>query len=334
MNLSSPEELERFSLGNLLGEGADLQVFEGTDSETGEPVVVKRAHPTLVSRNIHHNVEERTLLQAELRDRIEDVSNLLHLHLLTERDNFDWYFGDDPGHKYSVQVEDRAKGIPLVGGVSDMVRGHPIALPLNLFALHPSKAFMSSGYEHPSFAVLAIIERVYDEGYLAQDLGPQNVFYSPASRTIRVIDLGTLTLPRDSTHRHPLFDLNDLLFDLFLQYTTTEPSPSEPGGFTRTREIRLSGTLERKLEVIAKEYANANVSGSDRALKLLTKIGRREYAAVAEFRNDFQDYLASAMTLGMDEATEHAWHQALQGLKSSYWKKYLFDADSELRGLV
>ena len=305
-------------------------MFEATDSDTGEPVVVKRTHPTLVSRDIHQSVEQRTLLQAELRDRIKDTRNLVRLHLLTEPDNFDWYFGDDPGHQYSVQVEDRAKGIPLVGGVSDMVRGHPIALPLNLFALHPSKAFMSSGYEHPSLAPLAIIERIYDEGYLARDLGPQNVFFSPVSRTSRVIDLGTLTLPRDGTHRHPPLDLNDVLFDLFLQYTTTEPSPSEPSRFVRTRDFNLSGTLERKSEAIAKEYANANVNRSDSALKLLTKIGRREYEATSEFRHDFQDYLASAMTLGMDEAAEQAWHQALQGLKSPYWKKYLFDAYREL----
>ena len=322
MRLLGSEEIGRFTLGSLLGEGADLQVFAATDSDTGETVVVKRPHPTLVSRNMHRDVETRTLLQARVRARINDLGGLVRLYALTEPDHFAWYFRDDPGHPYSVQVEERAKGIPLVGGVSDLVRGHPVALPLNLFALHPSKAFMSSGYEHPALGALAVIERVHEEGYLAQDLGPQNVFFSPASRTSMVIDLGTLTLPREATSRHPPFDLNDILFDLFWQYTTPEPPPREPEGFTRTREVRLSGTLERRSEEVAQEYATANDSRSDGALDILSRIGRREYAAVSVFRRDFRGYLAIAMAVGRDEDTEWAWRKALQELDSPYWKKY------------
>ena len=330
MKLSRPEELVRFTLVSLIGEGADLQVFSATDSDTGKPVVVKRPHPTLVSRKMHRSVENRTQLQAELRGRIEGTGNLARLHLLTEPHNFDWYFGDDPGDKYSVLVEDRAVGIPLVGGVSDLVRGHPIALPLNLFALHPSMEIMSSGYEHPSMAALAVIERLYEEGYLAQDLGPQNMFYSPGSRASVVIDLGTLTLPREATPRHPPFDLNDILFDLFRQYTTPEPPPRDRDGFIRTKEVNLSGTLERKAEETCRDYATANDGLADKALRILSRIGRREYSSPSEFREDLQDYLADALATGKDEVTEQAWFEALQGLKSPYWKKYLFDADLEL----
>ena len=330
MNLSRPEELEQFPLGGLIGEGADLQVFEAIDSHTEEPVVVKRPHPTLISRNIHHSVERRALLQAELRSRIENARNLVHLHLVTERDSFEWYFGDNVGHRYSVQVEERAKGIPLVAGVSDMVRGHPIALPLNLYAHHPAKAFVSSDYKHPSLAALAVIERLYDEGHLAQDLGPQNVFHSPKSETSRVIDLGTLTLPKSATSRHPPFDLNDILFDLFRQYTTPAPPPREPGGYTKANEFRLSGTLERKSAAVSREYATADDSRRDCALKILSRVGRREYTVVSEFKHDLRDYLANAMIDVADEVAEQAWYQALQGLKSPYWKKYLFDAEVDL----
>ena len=305
-------------------------MFEATDSDTGEPVVVKRTHPTLVSRKIHHSVEIRIRLQAELRGRIEDTRHLVRLHLLTEPDNFDWYFGDDPGEQYSVQVEDRAKGIPLVGGISDLVRGHPVALPLNLFALHPSKAFVSSGYEHPSMAALAVIERIYEEGYLAQDLGPQNVFYSPASRESVVIDLGTLREPSEATRRRPAFDLNDILFDLFRLYSTPDPPPRHAAQFAQNRESGLSGTLERKTETLSREFADADAGRAEISLQILSTIAERGYDSPALFRSDFREYLAAADSADRDSAVEQAWHEALQRLRSPYWEKYLFDADIEL----
>ena len=334
MKFSSPKELTRFQLGDLLGEGADLQVFAATDTESGEPVVVKRPHPSLVSRNMHRDVEARTSLQAELRTHMGNVDGIARLHALTEPGSFTRYFGDDPGHPYSVQVEDRAKGIPLVGGVSDMVRGHPVGLPLNLFVLHPSRAYMSRGHENPVFAVLGIIGRVYEMGYLAQDLGPQNVFYSPASGMSRVIDLGTVREPSKATRRRPAFDLNDVLFDIFRLYTTPEKPPRDAALFTQTREFGLSGTLERKAEALSKEFAVVDTVHAESALSILSSIGERGYDSPARFGANLRDYLTAAESANRDDATEQAWRDALRGLRTSYWKKYLFDADRELRGLV
>ena len=324
---ASPEELKRFRLGDLLGEGADLQAFAATDADSGEPVVVKRPHPTLVSRNMHRDVEARTLTQAELRERMEGASGLVRLYALTEAASFGWYFGDEPGHPYSVQIEARARGVPLVGSVADMVRGHPIALPLNLFVLHPSKAYR---YESPVFTILGIVERVYEMGYLAQDLGPQNVFYSPASGKSVVIDLGTLREPSEATRRQPAFDLNDILFDLFRQYATPETPPTDAAQFSQTREFSVSGTLERKAEALSKEFAATDAGRAQAAFRILSIIGERGYRSPAQFRSDFLDYLASAKSANRDDSTEQAWRDALQGLRTPYWEKYLFDADAEL----
>ena len=334
MKLSSPKELIRFQLGELLGEGADLQVFAATNTDSGEPVVVKRPHPSLVSRNMHRDVETRTLLQAELRIRMGNVNGLVRLLMLTEPDSFEWYFRDDPGHPYSVQVEERARGIPQVGGISDMVRGHPVGLPLNLFVLHPARSYISSGHENPVFTVLEIIERIYEMGYLAQDLGPQNVFYSPPCGTSTVIDLGTVREPSEATRRRPTFDLNDILFDVFRLYTTPEKPPRDARQFTQTRESGLSGTLERKAESLSREFAAADAGRAEAALRILSTIGERGYASPNQFRTDFQNYLAATESMDRDPAAEEAWHQAIQELRSPYWKKYLFDADSELGGLV
>lgn len=331
MKLSSPKELIQFQLGDLLGEGADLQVFAATDTESGEPVVVKRPHPSLVSRNMHRDAEARTLLQAELRSRIGEMNGLVRLRMLTEPSSFGWYFGDDLGHPYSVQVEERARGVPLVGGVSDMVRGHPVSLPLNLFVLHPSKSYR---YDNPALTVLDIIERFYEAGYLAQDLGPQNVFYSPASGMSRVIDLGTVREPSEATRRRTAFDLNDILFDIFRLYTTPEPPPRDAARLTQNRESGLSGTLERKAEALSREFAATNEGPAEAALKILSTIGERCYGSPAQFKADFREYLVATESMDKDPIAEEAWHQAIQELRSLYWKKYLFDADTELSGIL
>ena len=326
MRLLGAAEIGRFELGGLLGEGADMQAFGAVDSESGARVVVKRPHPTLVSRGMHGEVEKRTLLQAEVRARIGDMNGLARLHGLSERDSFGWYFGDELGHPYPVLVEERARGIPLVGSVSDMVRGHPVGLPLNLFALHPAKGYVSQGYENPVFTVLEVIERVYEAGYLAQDLGPQNVFYSPGSGESRVIDLGTLREPSAATSRRAAFDLNDILFDVFRLYTTPENPPREAAGFAQAREFRMSGTLERRAEALSREYAGA-AGRVDAALRILSEIGRRGYESVARFGADLRDYLESAER---DGDADDVWRAALEGLRSEYWGKYLFDAEGEL----
>ena len=334
MKLSSPKELIRFQLGDLLGEGADLQVFAATDIESGESVVVKRPHRSLVSRNMHRDVEARTLLQVELRSRLREANGLVRLRMLTEPDSFAWYFGDDSSHPYSVQVEERAKGIPLVGGISDMVRGQPVGLPLNLFVLHPARSYISCGHENPVFTVLRIIERVYDMGYLAQDLGPQNVFYSPASGASRVIDLGTVREPSEATRRRPAFDLNDILFDIFRLYATPEMPPRDTAQFAQASESGLSGPLERRAETLSRKFSATSAGRAEASLNILSAIGERGYASPNQFRTDFQNYLSAAESMDRHLAAEEAWRQAIQELRSPYWKKYLFDADSELRGLI
>ena len=328
--LSAPENLSRFQLGELLGEGADLQVFAATDGATGERVAVKRPHPSLVSRNIHRDAERRALLQARIRAQLKDVSGLARFFMLTESDSFRWYFGDDLGYPYSVQVEERANGIPLVGSVSDMVRGRPIALPLNLFVLHPAKSYLSHGYDNPALTVLDIIKQLHEEGYLAQDLSPQNVFYSPGSGACKIIDLGALRKPNRATRRQPAFDMNDILFDIFRLYTTPDKPLTDTYRFAQVRKFRLSGALERKAEALSKEFAATDEGRAETSLKILSTIGERGYVSTARFRTDFKDYLAAAQSARGGSDTEEAWRQAAQELRSSYWNKYLFDARDEL----
>ena len=307
-----------------------MQAFEATDIQTHEQVVVKRPHTALVSRDMHRNVEARIRLQAELRTRMGGVNGIVRLRMLTRPNSFTWYFGDDPGHPYSVQVEERAKGVPLVGGISDMVRGHPVSLPLNLFVLFPPASYGRRQLANPALTVLDITERFRQLGFLAEDLSPQNVFYSPASGSSKVIDLGALRKPSAGTSRRAPFDLNDVLFDAFRSYATPDPPPRDAASFELTREVRVSGPLKRKAETLSAEYSLSGHDGAETALKILSKIARREFDTAAQFKLDFLEYLAASESQPRDAVAEEAWLGALRCLKSAYWRKYLFDPDSEL----
>ena len=331
VDMKSPSHLERFRLGESLGEGADMQVFAATDLETGDECVVKRPHPSLISRNIHDDVERRMSLQAGLRTDESILAVLPELFAMTVPDKFEWYFNDDPGNPYSVQVERRARGIPLLGSIGDQVRGHPVGLPLNLFALHPSTAHLDRNIEDPSLTALRVIRRCFELGFLAGDLGPRNLFYSPGTGDATVIDLGALRRPEPEGARRRALDINDILFEFFQFYTTPDSLPSSPEAFAQVREQRNSGTLERMARSMAETYSAASEGGQrDAAEIILNKISQRLYQSVEDFRSDFEAYLSSAASRARHPSNDEAWRSALDGLRDSYWTKYLYDANIEL----
>ena len=334
MNVSGtyhPHVLKRFRLGDPLGEGADMQVFAATDLESESPCVVKRPHPSLISRNIHEDVERRIALQSQLRSEGDALPSLPSLLACTAQDRFEWYFGDDLGHSYVVLVEERAAGVPLLGSVGDQVRGHPVSLPMNLFALHPSSEHLEREIENPSLSVLTIIERCLESGYLAGDLGPRNLFYSPGTGRATTIDLGALRRPRAEGKRSPAFDLNDILFEFFQFYTTPDRLPTSPEEYAQVRERRLVGSLERMTRSILEEYTSSS-SGErrDSAEAILDDLARRRYQSVSEFRSGFELYLAQTASEPRSDTSDFAWSTALDRLREPYWSKYLFDAESEL----
>ncbi len=329
--MNSPSDLERFQLGESLGEGADMQVFSATDLETGDDCVVKRPHPSLISRNIHDDVERRVSLQTGLRAEEIGIAGLPRLLAVTVPDGFEWYFGDNLKHTYSVQVEERAAGIPLLGSIGDQVRGHSVGLPFNLFTLHPSTEHLERNIENPSLAALRVIERCFDLGYLAGDLGPRNLFYSPGTGDVTVIDLGSLRRPVLAGRRNRAFDLNDILFEFFQFYATPDSLPTSHEGFTQVREQEHSGTLERMALSMSEMYSTASDTGQrDAAEAILERISRRSYQSVADFHSDFQTYLSVAASRPRNDATDKVWSHALERLRETYWAKYLFDADLDL----
>ncbi len=308
-----------------------MQVFAATDVESELQCVVKRLHPSLISRNIHDDVERRVTLQAELRSEGGVSAGLPGLLTVTESDDFRWYFGDELGAPYVVLVEERAVGIPLLGSVGDQVRGHPVGLPLNLFALHPSAAHIERDIDNPALSVLDIIERCHESGFLAGDLGPRNLFYSPGTGRATAIDLGSLRRPVPESARSPAFDLNNTLFEYFLFYTTPNERPASPDDYTHVGEQRLVGPLERMAMSMSEKYSNLADSGQRSCAEaILSNLAERRYRSVGEFRPDFEAYLAEAVREPQSEDLNCAWSSGLERLREPYWSRYLFDADSEL----
>ncbi len=329
LRLTEPSSFDRFRLGEIVGEGADLQAFLAKDLHSGGTVVVKRPHPSLVSRDLHDDVERRMRAQARLRWDMGDVGALPRLVTVVGPDRFAQLFGDDPGCPYTVLVEERARGVPLIGSVADQVRGHPVALPMNLFALHPPPRARGRS---PAMEVLDVIERCAERGYVARDLGARNVFYAPDSAKTTVIDLGNLVEPRMATRRREGVDVNDALLEFFASYTTPHPTPTAASRYTAIRETPLSGRIERRARALSDEFgAHADGRQREAAAAILDRIGRRGYVDISDFRADFLAYANAANEVARwDDAVRQARREALEWLRAPYWGKFALDREGDL----
>ena len=337
--LDDPRVLRRFRLGALLGEGADSQAFLAADSlgdgggEAAEAaVVVKRAHPSLVSRGLHGEVERRMAAQARFRREFAPEA-LPRLLAATRADRFEWLFGDDLGNPYMALAEERARGVPLVGSAADQVLGRPVGLPMSLFVLHPPPGTRALS---PAMDVLRLIEQCAERGSLALDLGPRNVFYAPAERRTTVVDLGGLAEPRAAARRREALDVNDALLEFFAAYSTPGDNPRTADGHLEVREVRLSGGIERRARTLADEFSARGGGGrrTETARHILDRIGRRAYEDAADFRADFLAHARAAdEESSWDDETSQAWRSALGWLRAAHWGKFAFDGEG-LSGAV
>ena len=129
-------ELDRFQTSGILGSGADYEVRAAVDQETGKQVVLKRPVPQMISRGMHISTEERTDRTLQVLEQMGDATeNIIPIVGYTERGNHDIFYGDSLGQEYTVMVEERAKGIPLmVGDMRARITGVPVGVGQNLFA--------------------------------------------------------------------------------------------------------------------------------------------------------------------------------------------------------
>ncbi|MCH7606007.1 MAG: hypothetical protein IH962_02525 [Chloroflexi bacterium] len=331
-------ELDRFQVTGLLGSGADYEVRGAVDQQTGEQVVLKRPIPQMISRKMHAATEARTdrILQV-YREVGSTIDNLVTIVGYTDRAVHDEYYGDTHGQEYTVMVEERAKGIPLlVGDMRARITGVPTGAGQNLFALFP--LIQPQGQQ--SFPVHQQLMDVEDAflkaGYFLLDLRPQNLFYQPASGRITIVDCGAL-VPVDgqSTSRHAVHqDIHDICLEVLKFYTTPDRPPIDAQGYREPRGLRPVVNFQEELGQMEESFAGAAEEVRKGAVHLISKVRDRSYTNFADFRADLTAWLETVKAHGEAQSdfqqTRQAWLEALEWLRGDHWQRYLFDADAEL----
>ena len=333
--------LDRFELIGPLGSGADYDVRAAVDRQTGQPVVLKRPSPQTVSRQMHGPTEERTARALEAYERAGQYCEVVPRVVgVTEVAIHDHYFGEELGQAYSVRVEERAAGIPLVGDPRSRILRVPIGLGQNLFALHP---FVLPGLVAgwPIQSQLLQAQEVYaNAGYALLDLGPHNVFYSPGAGRISLIDASALVghgVERSQGNRGPQ-DVHDFYVEMIKFYLAPELPPTDAAGYYDPYNQRPVISVENECDDLARAFASAGDGLREATTGCIAKVRQRAYTSVADFGEDLQECLR-LVTFRNDQmpgrpAALEVWRAALDRLSENHWQRYQFDADSELAALA
>lgn len=329
-------DLQRYEITGRLGSGADYDVRAAIDRETGGEVALKRPVPQAVSRKQHAAIEARTGRLLAAYDVAGDAGGLLAPLLgYTDVAIHDEFFGEELAEPYSVFVQERAAGIPLLGDMMSRITGIPIGAGQNLFAVFP---LVQADGDNP----FPVHERLIDleqhylaAGFIVMDLRPQNVFFQPGTGAVQVIDTGALAGIDDPAPRgRPPLDVNDACLELLKFYTTPGEPPLEASGYRDAYGVRPIVNVQQELDEIRRTLIGAGDEVSSAANSILDKIGERSYSDFEQFRADLRAYLGAVQarnsSLPEFDAAVSSWREALEWLRGDYWTRFKFDAETEL----
>ena len=332
--------LQRFELAGPLGSGADYDVRAAVDAETGQQVALKRPSPQAVQRQMHGPTEDRTTRFLEAYELAGRHCPLVPRVIgITDAAIHDDYFGDNVGQPYRVRVEERASGIPLVGDPRSRILRVPIGLGQNLFALHPLVR-PTDTVEWPVQNQLLEAQQTFaDAGYALLDLGPHNIFYSPGTGRVALIDASALVghgVDRAQGNRGPQ-DVHDFYVEMLKFYFAPGLPPADAAGYFDPFNQRPIISLEQECDELSRAFASAGADLREAATACIAKVRRREYGSVADFGQDLRECLGlitirNREMAGLADAV-YAWRAALNRLSEDHWTRYLFDADTELAAL-
>jgi hypothetical protein len=335
-------DLSRYEATGILGIGADYEARAAIERDTGRQVVLKRPTPETVRRRQHAGIEARTDRMLQAYQKVgHTIPTVVPIVGYTERVNHDAYFGDTLEQAYRVIIEERAVGIPLMSELKARFTGGPIGVGQNLFALFPLVQSESA----PAFAIhrqLLDLEAAYFQaGYILLDLRPHNVFYQPASGRITVIDCGALADAHGEASRRGTRppDIHDFYLEMLKFYTTPQPPPVQASGYREPYGVRPVVNFERELDQMAQQFQAVAPPVLREAVRpIIERVRQRAYTAFQDFQHDLTAYLeamhSAHQSLPNLAEARQAWAEALEWLRADYWQRYLFDADTELAGLM
>ena len=329
-------DLQRYEITGRLGSGADYDVRAAIDRETGAEVALKRPVPQAVSRKQHGAIEARTGRLLAAYDVAGDAGGLLAPILgYTDVAVHDEFFGEELAEPYTVFVQGRASGIPLLGDMMSRITGVPIGAGQNLFAVFPL-VHASEGSPFPVHERLIDLEQHYlTAGFIVMDLRPQNVFFQPGTGAVQVIDTGALAGVDDPAPRgRPPLDVNDACLELLKFYTTPGEPPPEASGYRDAHGVRPIVNVQQELDEIRRALLGASDEVASAANSILEKIGGRSYSDFEQFRVDVRAYLGAVQDRNQGlpdfDAAVSSWREALEWLRGDYWTRFRFNAETEL----
>ena len=271
------------------------------------------------------NLRRSITLKLDPHNRIRNVSKILGY---TMQKNHDVYFGDSLRESYTVIVEERAKGIPLIGGITDQVKGLPVWLPQNLFVLHPLRNEAKRAHISIIVQVLDTAQSIWDCGLIPMDLSSQNVFFDPSDRKITVVDEGI-------TMNRKYLDLHDFYLEVISSYITPTDSPLSAAGYRKSTELVVVPEFTKTVDHLIKVYSsNDNYIDHIHMLEILYCIKSRSYLRISEFKKDLIENVNHRIqrlgNISYTATLYAAWQDAMHYLYSPYWEKFLFDPLKDL----
>jgi hypothetical protein len=333
-------DLERFSLGGLLGHGATYEVYEAIDRETGKSVVLKRPWIQCLRGGQYRYVDEQSARRIETHQLLGEVTpHVSHLIGYAGRTRHDHYFEDSLPQEYYVLVEERARGVPLVADIKDKFLGIPIGLAQNLFALYP---LVDRGTDDARsiFEQLLDVEEAFARvDRLILDLRPQNIYFDPKRGEVTVIDLGMLVDGHTVGGNRPAPDVHDCLAELCKYYLAPHSPPPQTRGYREPFGMGPAVGFTKDLDRLIQGCSNlATGALQDIAMNILQRIKRRDYGSIAPFRRDLQEYFAvlDERNRGLEDFPRlvGVWREGMEMLKDKYWRKFLFNPDADLAQYV
>ena len=334
-------QLDRYRLDGFLGSGSDYEAHAATDLQTGEAVVLKRPNPDYVTRQFHGGIDLLSQRLVEVHTSIgSSIPGMSHLVGYVEGGNHDGYFGDSLKQQYWVLVYQRARGIPLAADIRDKFKGVPTGLPQNLFAVHPLEHHAGRGPFDIHRQLMEVEEALLDAGYLLLDTRPQNVYYNPLGGDISIIDIGAMPA-RGSASQGAVSigdgdkDFHDFFAEMFRFYAVPDIPPADVTGYREPVGMRNVPQFDLQVKGMLGAFSKAqNAQVRDAAVGVLEKILERSYPSLDAFRRDLDAYLAAVeeRNRGLDDLPDRArvWREGLEMLSQEYWRKFLFDPETDL----
>ena len=334
-------DLERFELGALLGAGSDYQVHAAIDRETGNQIVIKRPNPDYITRQLHGGVERLSERLIDIHGAVGNTVPLVaHLVGYTEVTQHHAYFGDSLKESYRVLVQQRARGLPLTCDIRDKFKGVPVGLAQNLFALHPLVPHADNHFFSIHHQLLAVEEAFHRAGHLLLDMRPQNIYFDPVDAKITVIDLGTMPTEGGVTQGRASMggqanDFHDFYLEIFKFYISPDAPPSNVTGYKEPVGMRALPNFDQQIAITIQSFSSMEDAGlKEASVTILQRIQKRDYSSLEGFRGDLSQYLELLEerngNLSRVDGLVDVWRQAMEMLSEDYWRRFLFDPDSDL----